>query len=82
MYTTKTASGTTGSINYHAQVPFLTKPKIIGEEIRDGVRYYLGEGKEYIAERFDLMFKTVKGEVLRKARVIDLNDVANKRAVI
>ena len=47
----------------HAEVPFLSKPKIIGEKIIDGVKYYYNELKEYQADRFDKYWKCAKGEV-------------------
>ncbi len=66
MYTTKTAFGNGGTLNYHAQVPFLKQPKILGEKIVDGVKFYVGEGKEYVADLFDQMFKTVKTNIKGK----------------
>ena len=47
----------------HAEVPFLSKPKIIGERFIDGVKYYYNELKEYQAERFDSFWKCNKGEI-------------------
>lgn len=44
-----------------ADVPFLTKPKIIGQKKVKGTSYYLGSnGKIYVVELFDKMFKPVK----------------------
>jgi len=54
---------TSNNVEWHPDVPFLTKPKIVGEKIVDGVRYYIGEGKEYIAELFDKMFKCEKSAI-------------------
>ncbi len=47
----------------HAEVPYLKQPKITGEKFIDGVRYYIGEGKEYLAELFDKMFKCEKSKI-------------------
>lgn len=46
--------------NWHSDVPFLTRPKTFGKKKIDGVLYYLGvNGKIYVVELFDKMFKVV-----------------------
>lgn len=42
--------------HFFAERPMIKRPKITGEKIVDGVRFYLGEGKEYLANLFDEMF--------------------------
>jgi hypothetical protein len=54
---------TSNNVEWHPDVPFLIKPKIIGEKFIDGVKYYYNELKEYQADRFDKYWKCVKGEV-------------------
>ena len=66
MYTTKTSFGNGGTVEYRPEVPFLKQPKVHGEKIIKGVRYYLGEGKIYVADLFDQMFKTVKTNIKGK----------------
>lgn len=71
MRTTTTGIGCMRSINFHPNVPYLTRPKIISESIVDGVRMYFGEGTEYVADLFDAMFKTVRGQIKKvKGKVV------------
>lgn len=48
-------------------VHFLQRPKITGQKTIGGVLHYLGEnGKLYVAELFDRMFKVNKTSILKK----------------
>ena len=48
------------SISWHADMPFLVRPKVQKRtKIIDGIKYYLGKDKMYVAELFDKMFKPI-----------------------
>ena len=66
MTTIKTQHGCMHSVSFHPEVPFLKQPKIHCEKVIGGVRYYFGNGKRYVADLFDQMFKTVKTNIKGK----------------
>lgn len=47
-------------VGWHAEVSALIKPKIHNEKTINGVRYYFGNGKRYVADLFDKVFKPNK----------------------
>ena len=49
------------SISWHADMPFLVRPKVQKRpKVIDGIKYYLGlKGETYVAELFDKMFKPI-----------------------
>lgn len=51
--------GCQGAISFHPEVPFLRMPKVklVGEYYEDE------EGKKYVPELFDRMFKSVKSKI-------------------
>jgi hypothetical protein len=65
MTKSKIKAGGINVVSFHAEVPLLKCPKIIAEIFTlCGDRYYLGPGKKlYMADRFDKMFKCVKGKI-------------------
>ena len=54
---------TSNNVEWHPDVPFLTRPKILGEKIIDGVKYYYNELKEYQADLFDKFWKCEGGNI-------------------
>lgn len=56
--------GRTGVTEYHAYRPVLLQPDIAKQRTIDGVLFYYGkDGKVFVAELFDRMFKTSKTEI-------------------
>lgn len=56
--------GRTGVTEYHANRPILLQPVIARESTIDGVLFYHGkDGKLFVAELFDNMFKTSRTEI-------------------
>jgi hypothetical protein len=71
MIKTKSQHQTYGVTQYHAERPVLTQPVITKEYFegkgKDKVRMYKGEnGRVFIAEAFDRMFKVIPGNVRAK----------------
>jgi hypothetical protein len=56
------SKGKINSVDFHAEVPFLTKPKILGEKLIDGVKHYYNEFKEYQADLFDSYWQCQGGK--------------------
>jgi hypothetical protein len=55
---------TSNNVEWHPDVPFWVKPKIVGEKIIEGVRYYIDEFmKEYDPVLFDKTWKCEKTEI-------------------
>jgi len=55
------------TVDWHPDVPYLAKPKIIGEKFIDGVKYYYNEFKEYQADRFDKFWKCEGGKIKKQS---------------
>lgn len=68
MLTTK-AKGYKSEVDFHPEPadrkPIL-RPKITKEEFIEGVRYYIGQGKIYLADQFDKFFKPQVRLTMRK----------------
>lgn len=67
MTKTQIRHGSQYSNGWHINKPLLVKPKVGKKVSIDGIFYYKGKnGKLYICELFDKMFKTVKSKILPK----------------
>lgn len=61
MTTIKNKHGHKGEVDFRADVPMIIAPKVKAEKVIKGVRYYFTEnGKQFIADIYDKMFKGLK----------------------
>lgn len=63
----KNEHGYKGQLDFHADVPLIKAPKIISEKMLHGVRYYFTDnGKQFLADTYDKMFRCVQKKIKGK----------------